>query len=109
LDRAGRPIYPVVQPSAAKGALIGTVGGVFWGAIGGWITDALIRKREIIYLAPGRKYQFDKVRAGSCPRNRAQDDCDTWVAFVVALLLRVNPSVRSPAIPVQLRPTLARC
>jgi hypothetical protein len=31
------------------------IGGVFWGAIGGWIADALIRKREIIYLAPGRK------------------------------------------------------
>ena len=38
-----------------QGALIGTVGGAFWGAIGGWITDALIRKREVVYIPAGRQ------------------------------------------------------
>ena len=32
-----------------------------------------------------------------------------WVAFVVALLLRVKPSVPAPAFPVQLRAALAEC
>jgi hypothetical protein len=32
--------------------LIGTVGGAVWGGLAGWITDALIRKREVVYLAP---------------------------------------------------------
>ena len=36
-----------------QGAMVGTVGGAFWGAIGGWITDALIRKRETVYVVPG--------------------------------------------------------
>jgi outer membrane lipoprotein SlyB len=35
-----------------QGAMVGTVGGAFWGAIGGWITDALIRKRETVYVVP---------------------------------------------------------
>ena len=38
-----------------QGAIVGTVGGAFWGAIGGWITDALIRKREVIYDEPASK------------------------------------------------------
>ena len=31
-----------------QGAVVGTVGGAFWGAIGGWIADALIHDRETI-------------------------------------------------------------
>jgi hypothetical protein len=38
-----------------QGALIGTVGGAFWGAVGGWIVDLLIRKRETIYQAVGSR------------------------------------------------------
>lgn len=34
--------------------LLGTFGGAFWGGVVGWITDALIRPREVVYLAPGR-------------------------------------------------------
>lgn len=46
----------VPQPpiECGQGALIGTVGGAFWGGVGGWITDALIRKREVMYLAQGQ-------------------------------------------------------
>ena len=39
--------------TCGEGAMIGAFGGAFWGAIGGWITDAVIRKRETIYVAPG--------------------------------------------------------
>jgi hypothetical protein len=35
--------------------MIGAFGGAFWGAIGGWIADAVIRKRETIYVAPGAR------------------------------------------------------
>ena len=38
-----------------QGALVGAVGGAVWGAVGGWLVDALTRKRETIYLAPGSK------------------------------------------------------
>lgn len=38
-----------------QGAMVGAVGGVVWGAVGGWVADALIRKRETIYQAPGSK------------------------------------------------------
>jgi hypothetical protein len=38
-----------------QGAMVGAVGGAVWGAVGGWLADALIRKRETIYLAPGSK------------------------------------------------------
>lgn len=38
-----------------QGAIVGAVGGAVWGAAGGWLADALIRKRETIYLAPGSK------------------------------------------------------
>jgi hypothetical protein len=34
--------------------LLGTFGGAFWGGVAGWITDALMRKREVVYLAPGQ-------------------------------------------------------
>jgi hypothetical protein len=41
------------RSECGQGAVIGTVGGTFWGALAGWITDARIRKRETIYLSPG--------------------------------------------------------
>jgi hypothetical protein len=44
------PTCPRSGSECGQGAMIGTAGGAFWGAIGGWITDALIRKRETIYL-----------------------------------------------------------
>jgi hypothetical protein len=44
------PTCPRWGSECGQGAMIGTAGGAFWGAIGGWITDALIRKRETIYL-----------------------------------------------------------
>ena len=38
-----------------QGAAVGTVGGAVWGAVGGWIADALIRKRETVYLTRGSR------------------------------------------------------
>jgi hypothetical protein len=40
------PACPRTGIECGQGAMVGAVGGAFWGAIGGWITDALIRKRE---------------------------------------------------------------
>jgi hypothetical protein len=42
------PGCPLAGSECGQGAMVGTVGGAFWGAIGGWITDALIRKKETI-------------------------------------------------------------
>ena len=50
---ADSPDCPRSGIECGQGALIGTVGGAFWGAVGGWIVDVLIRKREIIYQALG--------------------------------------------------------
>lgn len=47
------PACPRPRIECGQGAVIGTVGGGLWGAVGGWITDALIRKREIIYAPRG--------------------------------------------------------
>jgi hypothetical protein len=52
---ADSPACPQSGSECGQGALIGTVGGALWGAIGGWITDTVIRKREVVYLAPGSK------------------------------------------------------
>jgi hypothetical protein len=46
---ADSPACPRSGIECGQGALIGTVGGAFWGAVGGWIADALIRKREVVY------------------------------------------------------------
>lgn len=46
--------------TCGEGAMIGGFGGAFWGAIGGWIADAAIRKRETVYVGP-------VVRKGSVP------------------------------------------
>ena len=45
------PNCPRSGIECGQGALIGTVGGAFWGGVSGWITDLLIRKREIVFLA----------------------------------------------------------
>ena len=42
------PACPRPGIECGQGAIVGTVGGAFWGAIGGWITDALIHDRETI-------------------------------------------------------------
>jgi hypothetical protein len=42
------PACPRPGIECGQGAMVGAVGGAFWGAIGGWITDALIRKRETV-------------------------------------------------------------
>lgn len=49
------PACPRSAAECGQGAAIGAVGGAFWGAVGGWITDALIRKRETIYLGHGSR------------------------------------------------------
>lgn len=51
---ADSPSCPRSGIECGQGALLGAVGGAFWGGVGGWITDALIRKRESIYLAQGQ-------------------------------------------------------
>jgi len=43
------PTCPRAGVECGQGAMTGAIGGAFWGAVGGWITDALIRKRETIY------------------------------------------------------------
>jgi len=35
-----------------QGATLGTVTGALWGAVGGWLADTMIRKREVVYLKP---------------------------------------------------------
>jgi hypothetical protein len=49
------PGCPRSGSECGQGATVGTIGGAFWGAIGGWITDALIRKRETVYVVQGSK------------------------------------------------------
>ena len=47
-------LVPQPRIECGQGALLGTMGGAFWGGVAGWMTDALIRKREVVYLAPGQ-------------------------------------------------------
>ena len=47
------PCSPGIE--CGQGALLGTIGGTFWGGVAGWITDALTRDREVIYRAPGQQ------------------------------------------------------
>ena len=49
------PACPRSGSECGQGAIVGTVGGAVWGAVGGWIVDALIRKRQTIYAPPGPK------------------------------------------------------
>lgn len=39
-------------PECGQGAMLGVIGGSFWGGAAGWIVDALTRKREVVYLVP---------------------------------------------------------
>jgi hypothetical protein len=48
---ADSPACPRSGIECGQGAMIGIVGGALWGAVGGWIVDLLIRKREIVYQA----------------------------------------------------------
>ncbi len=51
---ADSPSCPLSGSECGQGAVVGTVGGAFWGAIGGWIVDALVRTRESVYVAHPR-------------------------------------------------------
>ena len=48
---ADSPECPRPGIECGQGAILGTVSGALWGAVGGWITDRLIRKRETVYAA----------------------------------------------------------
>lgn len=37
-----------------QGAAVGTIGGAFWGGVGGWLIDRLRRDREVVYQHPDR-------------------------------------------------------
>jgi hypothetical protein len=50
---ADSPSCPSSGIECGQGALLGAAGGAVWGAVAGLITDALIHKREVIYLAQG--------------------------------------------------------
>ena len=45
------PACPRRGPECGQGALIGATGGAFWGAVSGWIVDALVHTRESVYVA----------------------------------------------------------
>jgi hypothetical protein len=47
---ADSPSCPRPGIECGQGAVVGTIGGAVWGAAGGWIADALIRKREVVYV-----------------------------------------------------------
>jgi hypothetical protein len=50
---ADSPDCPRSGIECGQGAVIGTVSGALWGAVGGWITDMLMRKRETVYSFRG--------------------------------------------------------
>jgi hypothetical protein len=50
--RLDSPSCPRSGIECGQGAMLGTVGGAFWGAFSGWIDDALVRKTEVIHVAP---------------------------------------------------------
>jgi len=52
------PACPRRGPECGQGALIGTINGAFWGAVGGWIVDALVHRRETVYTAHPRDATF---------------------------------------------------
>jgi hypothetical protein len=53
--KADSPGCPRAGIECGQGAMIGTVGGAFWGAAGGWIVDTLIRRREVVYSPAGSR------------------------------------------------------
>ena len=48
------PNCPRSAIECGQGALLGTVGGAVWGAVAGWLIDAVTREREVIYRAPAQ-------------------------------------------------------
>jgi hypothetical protein len=46
---ADSPGCPRAGIECGQGAMVGTVSGALWGAVGGWIADVLIKTRETIY------------------------------------------------------------
>ena len=50
---ADSPACPRPGIECGQGSALGMVAGALWGAVGGWIADALIRAREVVYLNPG--------------------------------------------------------
>lgn len=46
---ADSPSCPRSGIECGQGAMLGTVNGAVWGALSGWLTDALIRKRDVLY------------------------------------------------------------
>lgn len=51
---ADSPTCPRSGIECGQGALLGAIGGSFGGAVGGWLVDALVRHREVVYLTPAR-------------------------------------------------------
>ena len=49
---ADSPNCPPSGGECGQGALVGTLGGALWGGLGGWLLDALIPTRDVIYRAP---------------------------------------------------------
>jgi hypothetical protein len=52
---AGKNVHEGPCPPSqecGQASVIGTAGGVVWGGVGGWIADALIHKREVVYQSP---------------------------------------------------------
>jgi len=45
------PACPRRGTECGQGAAIGMTGGAFWGAVAGWIVDALVHTRESVYVA----------------------------------------------------------
>ena len=63
---------PACRPGieCGQGAALGTINGVMWGAVAGWMVDTLHRKREVIYrrdhaCAPGSCAQSTPLRPRS--------------------------------------------
>jgi hypothetical protein len=48
------PNCPRSAIECGQGAVLGTVGGAVWGAVAGWLIDAVTREREVIYRAPAQ-------------------------------------------------------
>ena len=52
---AGKSVHEGPCPPSqecGQAAVLGTAGGAVWGGVGGWIADALIHKREVVYQKP---------------------------------------------------------
>lgn len=52
---ADSPNCPRSGVECGQGALVGTIGGAVWGGVGGWLLDALIPTRDVIYRAPRKQ------------------------------------------------------